>query len=174
MRLLSDRFAGGQAINLRHQSIPWAYRVFFRHIGLDPDEQPTPIEALVLERMQRGGFVSRSLLDDALTIATVESRVALRAFDADRIEGTLGIRPSAEGEPLEGRPGPLEPGTLVIADEARPVGLLFGATGARPRGRQAHEAHGAERDRGRRRARDRAGGGSVAGSRHPARLAQRG
>lgn len=129
LRALSDRFAGAQAVNLRHQPIPWAYRVFYRHIGLDPDEQPTPIEALVLERMKHGGFVSRSLLDDALTIATVESRVALRAFDADRIEGTLGIRPSAEGEPLEGRPGPLEPGTLVIADEARPVGLLFGATG---------------------------------------------
>ena len=27
-----------QAINLRQQPIPWAYRVFFRHIGLDPDE----------------------------------------------------------------------------------------------------------------------------------------
>ncbi len=25
---LSDRFSGPQAINLRHQPIPWAYRVF--------------------------------------------------------------------------------------------------------------------------------------------------
>jgi DNA/RNA-binding domain of Phe-tRNA-synthetase-like protein len=128
LRELSNRFGGAQAINLRHQSIPWAYRVFYRHIGLDPDEQPTPVEALALERMKKGGFVSQSLLDDALTIAIIESRVALRAFDADKATGRLGIRPTEVGEGLEGRPGELEPGTLVIADEQRPLGLLFGAT----------------------------------------------
>lgn len=127
LRELAGRFSGAQAINLRHQSIPWAYRVFFRHIGLDPDEQRTPIEELALERMRRGGFPSRNLLDDALTIAIAESGVALRAFDADRIEGTPGIRPSRPGEALEGRPGELPAGTLVIADEVRPLALLFGA-----------------------------------------------
>ncbi len=129
LREMSNRFAGGQAINLRHQPIPWAYRVFYRHIGLDPDEQLTPVEALALERMKDGGFKSRNLLDDALTIAIMESRVALRAFDAEKVTGRLGIRPSAVGEGLEGRPGELPPGTLVIADEARPIALLFGATG---------------------------------------------
>jgi DNA/RNA-binding domain of Phe-tRNA-synthetase-like protein len=137
---LSNRFSGPQAINLRHQPIPWAYRVFYRHIGLDPDEQPTPVEAVALERMKRGGFVSQSLLDDALTIAIIESGVALRAFDAGRSEGRLGIRPTEPGEGLEGRPGELPSGTLVIADEARPLGLLFGATaagrGVRPRTRR--------------------------------------
>jgi DNA/RNA-binding domain of Phe-tRNA-synthetase-like protein len=125
---LSDRFSGPQAINLRHQSIPWAYRVFYRHIGLDPDEQPTPVEALALERMKHGGFRSQNLLDDALTIAIMESGVALRAFDADKVEGRPGIRSSAPGEELEGRPGQLPAGTLVIADEARPLALLVGAT----------------------------------------------
>src|SRR5215208_5339564 len=128
LRELSNRFAGAQAINLRHQAIPWAYRVFYRHIGLDPDEQPTPVEALALERMKKGGFVSQSLLDDALTIAIVESRVALRAFDAGKAMGRLGVRPSTDGEQLEGRPGALPAGTLVIADENRPLALLFGAT----------------------------------------------
>jgi DNA/RNA-binding domain of Phe-tRNA-synthetase-like protein len=125
---LSDRFSGPQAINLRHQSIPWAYRVFYRHIGLDPDEQPTPVEALALERMKHGGFRSQNLLDDALTIAIMESGVALRAFDADKVDGRPGIRSSAPGEELEGRPGDLPAGTLVIADEARPLALLVGAT----------------------------------------------
>jgi DNA/RNA-binding domain of Phe-tRNA-synthetase-like protein len=125
---MSNRFSGPQAIALRHKPIPWAYRVFFRHIGLDPDEQPTPVESVALERIKRGGFISRSLLDDALTIAIIESGVALRAFDADRADGRLGIRQSAAGETLEGRPGPLPEGTLVIADEARPLALLFGAT----------------------------------------------
>jgi DNA/RNA-binding domain of Phe-tRNA-synthetase-like protein len=125
---MANRFSGPQAIALRHQPIPWAYRVFFRQIGLDPDEQPTPVEAIALERIKRGGFVSQSLLDDALTIAIIESGVALRAFDADGAEGRLGIRQTTEGEGLEGRPGPLPVGTLVIADEVRPLALLFGAT----------------------------------------------
>jgi DNA/RNA-binding domain of Phe-tRNA-synthetase-like protein len=125
---LSNRVSGAQAINLRHQPIPWAYRVFFRHIGLDPDHQRTPVEALALERMQKGGFQSKGLLDDALTLAIVDSSVALRAFDADKVSGAPGIRPSVEGEALEGRPGALPRGTLVIADDERPLGLLFGAT----------------------------------------------
>jgi DNA/RNA-binding domain of Phe-tRNA-synthetase-like protein len=130
LRLLSDRFAGPQAIELRRKPIPWAYRVFYRHIGLDPDEQPTPVEALALERMLKGGFRADNLLDDALTIAIIESGVALRAYDADRLEGQLAIWTSLAGEELEGRPGELPPGTLVIADGRRPVSLLFGATGA--------------------------------------------
>jgi DNA/RNA-binding domain of Phe-tRNA-synthetase-like protein len=137
LRMLSDRFSGAQAINLRHQPIPWAYRVFYRHIGLDPDQQRTPVEELALERMKHGGFRSRSLLDDALTIATVESSVALRAFDADRVSGRPGIRATEPGEELEGRPGELPAGILVIADELRPLSLLFGALaagrGVRPR-----------------------------------------
>jgi hypothetical protein len=52
----------------------------------------------------------------------------LRAFDADRLEGCLCIRDSAPGESLPGRPGELPHGTLTIADERAPVGLLFGAT----------------------------------------------
>jgi DNA/RNA-binding domain of Phe-tRNA-synthetase-like protein len=127
---MSNRFSGPQAINLRHQPIPWAYRVFYRQIGLDPDEQRTPVEAVALERIKRGGFVSQSLLDDALTIAIIDSGVALRAFDADGVEGRLGVRETEAGEGLEGRPGELPAGTLVIADERRPLALLFGATAA--------------------------------------------
>jgi DNA/RNA-binding domain of Phe-tRNA-synthetase-like protein len=127
LRDLAGRISGPQAINMRHQSIPWAYRVFFRHIGLDPDEQRTPVEEVALERMKKGGFPSQNLLDDALTIAIGESGVALRAFDADRVSGRPGIRTSAPGEGLEGRPGELPHGTLVVADEERPIALLFGA-----------------------------------------------
>jgi DNA/RNA-binding domain of Phe-tRNA-synthetase-like protein len=130
LRVLSDRFTGAQAITLRRRPIPSAYRVFFRHIGLDPDEQPTPVEGIALERMKKGGFVSQNLLDDALTIATIESGVALRAFDADRVSVPLGLRLSHRGEGLEGRRGELPPGTIVIADRGRPIGLLFGAIAA--------------------------------------------
>jgi DNA/RNA-binding domain of Phe-tRNA-synthetase-like protein len=125
---LSDRFFGAHAIRMRERPIPWAYRVFFRHIGLDPDRTRTPVEQLALDRLHDGAFRSRGLPDDALTIATVETGVALRAFDADRVEGRLCIRDSAPGESLTGTPGELAQGTLTIADEIAPVGLLFGAT----------------------------------------------
>jgi DNA/RNA-binding domain of Phe-tRNA-synthetase-like protein len=128
LRELSNRFHGGHAIHLRQRPIPWAYRVFFRQIGLDPDRDRTPVEQLAFDRIKSGGFKSRNQLDDALTIATVETGVALRAFDAARVEGALGIRDAAPGESLEGRPGELPGGTLVIADERRPLGMLFGAT----------------------------------------------
>jgi DNA/RNA-binding domain of Phe-tRNA-synthetase-like protein len=127
---ISDRFHGGHAIHMRERPIPWAYRVFFRQIGLDPDRTRTPVEELALARMKGGGFKSRNHLDDALTIAIIETGVALRAFDREQVDGRLGIRVSAPGEELEGRPGELPHGTLVVADELRPLGLLFGATAA--------------------------------------------
>jgi DNA/RNA-binding domain of Phe-tRNA-synthetase-like protein len=128
LRTLSDRIAGAQAIQLRQQQIPWAYRVFFRHIGLDPDTTRTPIEQLIFERIHDGRFKSRNRVDDALTIAMVEVGVALRAFDADRVEGRVGLRLSAEREGFEGRVSPLPEGTIVVADETRPLGILFDRT----------------------------------------------
>jgi DNA/RNA-binding domain of Phe-tRNA-synthetase-like protein len=128
LRGLSSRFYGSHAIAMRQRPIPFAYRVFYRHIGLDPDQTRTPVEQAALGRLQHGGFKSQNLLDDALTIATAEVGVALRAFDADKVQGRLGIRTSGAGEALDGMPNPLTQGTLVIADEAHPLGLLFGAT----------------------------------------------
>ena len=125
---LSDRFAGPQAVAFRTKPIPHAYRVFHRHIGLDPDEQPPGPERAVRERMLKGGFISSNLLDDALTIAMIESGVPVLAFDADAVVGTPVIRSTVAGEELEGRPGELPVGTLVIADDRRPISLLFGAT----------------------------------------------
>ena len=125
LQLLSDRFRGPQAIALRRQPIPHAYRVFFRHIGLEPDETRTPVEALALERMQHGGFRSRSLLDDAITIAVMETAVPVWALDAAALEGELELRAAREGEPL-GRDGAgLPGGRLVVADERGPVAVLF-------------------------------------------------
>jgi DNA/RNA-binding domain of Phe-tRNA-synthetase-like protein len=128
LRDLSDRFYGSHAIHMRERPIPWAYRVFFRQIGLDPDRTRTPVEQLALDRLHDGAFASRGMPADALTIATVETGVALRAFDAAQLSGRLCIRDSAPGESLPGKPGELAQGTLTIADERAPLELLFGAT----------------------------------------------
>jgi len=126
LRDLSDRFYGAHAIQMREKPIPWAYRVFYRQIGLDPDRTRTPVEQLAFARIREGAFKSEGMPADALTVAIVETGVALRAFDADRLQGSLCIRDSAPGESLAGQPGELAQGTLTIADEKRPVGLLFG------------------------------------------------
>lgn len=134
LRGLSDRFYGAHAIHMRERPIPWAYRVFFRQIGLDPDLTRTPVEQLALDRLHDGAFVTRGMPDDALTIAIAETGVALRAFDSERLQGALCIRDSAPGEALPGKPVGLEHGTLTIADERAPIELLFG--GAREHGPQ--------------------------------------
>jgi DNA/RNA-binding domain of Phe-tRNA-synthetase-like protein len=128
LRTLSNRIAGAQAIQLRQQPIPWAYRVFFRHIGLDPDTTRTPIEQVVFDRIHDGHLASRNRVDDSLTIAMVEVGAALRAFDADQVSGRVGMRLSDEGEAFEGRVSPLPEGTIVIADDERALGILFGET----------------------------------------------
>ncbi len=80
--------------------MPAAYRVFFRHIGMDPDIDRTPIEAAVLERMLRGGFLTGGLIADVLLIALLDTGVPVWALDAGTVDGVLGIRASREGEML--------------------------------------------------------------------------
>ncbi len=126
LRDLSDRFYGSHAIHLRERPIPWAYRVFFRQIGLDPDRTRTPVEQLALDRLHDGAFAGKGIPADAITIATIETGVALRAFDAERLEGRLCIRDTAPGETLPGKTGELAQGTLTIADDRTPLALLFG------------------------------------------------
>ena len=127
LALLSNRFTGGRAINLRQEPVPWAYRVFFRQVGIDPDDHRTPVEDAALERMKWGGFRSQNLVDDALLIATIETGVALVALDADRVEGRIGLRVSRDRERLGGEDGRLlSLRQIVIADEARSLGVLFG------------------------------------------------
>ena len=126
LRALSNRWTGQKAVALRQQPIPWAYRVFFRQVGIDPDEHRTPVEAYALERMRAGGFVSRNTLDDALTIATVETGVPVIAFDDAALDGPLGLRLSVPGEHLGGAEGrPLSSRQVVVADAERSVAVLF-------------------------------------------------
>ncbi len=126
LRDLSDRFYGAHAVHLRERPIPWAYRVFFRQIGLDPDQVRTPIEQLALERLEKGAFKSTGLPDDAIKIATAETGVALVVLVAEALAGAVGIRDVAPGESLAGDRRELAQGTLVLADERRPVAPLFG------------------------------------------------
>jgi DNA/RNA-binding domain of Phe-tRNA-synthetase-like protein len=128
LRLLSNRYTGGKAVHLRQEPIPWAYRVFFRQVGIDPDDHRTPAEQAALDRMKDGAFRSRNLLDDALVIAVVETGVPVIAFDADRVTPPLGLRLSEPDERLGGDGRRLSARQIVVADAERSIAVLFGDT----------------------------------------------
>jgi hypothetical protein len=108
LRALSDRHRGAQAIVLRSRPIPHAYRVLFRHLGMEPDVRRIPVEELVLGRLLAGTFESRGLLADALATATIETEVGVWALDG---EHELGL--AQDG------------GTIVVASHGGRVAELF-------------------------------------------------
>jgi hypothetical protein len=96
LALHADRLRGREAVVLRTRPVPWAYRVLFRHLGLDPDVTRPPLEELVVDRLLHGGFAARALPEDALALATLETGVGVWALDADRT-GSLALTTGADG-----------------------------------------------------------------------------
>ncbi len=125
LQALANRYTGGRVIHMRQDSVPWAYRVFSRQVGIDPDTDRTPVEAIALERLRHGGLKSENILDDALTIAIAETGVPVIALDGDRVEGEPGLRLSRPGETL-GPVRPLSVRQIVVADSTRPVAVVLG------------------------------------------------
>ena len=111
LRMHADRLRGPQAVALRSKPVPWAYRVLYRHLGLDPDVTRPPLEALVVDRLLHGGFAAGGMPDDALALAILETGVPVYAADADRI-GALALGVAGDGR-------------LTLADERGPVAVLF-------------------------------------------------
>jgi DNA/RNA-binding domain of Phe-tRNA-synthetase-like protein len=126
--VLADRWSGARAVTMRREPVPAAYRAFSRHVGLDPDVDRTPVEAVVVERLMHGGLRPRGRVEDALLVGALETGVPLWALDADRVHGPLGIRPAAAGERLgEGDlASDVAAGRLVVADARGPVAVLLG------------------------------------------------
>ena len=126
--MLASRFRGGEAVELRRRPVPHAYRVFFRQIGLDPDDQRTPVEEAAMRRLMHGGYESHGALEDALLLAVVETGVPVWALDDATLDGPLGIRAARPGEQRprsDGFADDLPAGRLVVADAAGPVAVLF-------------------------------------------------
>ena len=135
LRMLADRYTGGKVVHMRQDPVPWAYRVFSRQVGIDPDHDRTPVEAVALRRLKQGGLHSENVVDDALTIAIAETGVPLIALDAGKVDGELGLRLARAGERLD-ETRPLSDRQLVVADSERPVAVVLGEvsrdTGVRP------------------------------------------
>jgi len=125
LRGLADRYTGAKVVQMRQDSVPWAYRVFSRQVGIDPDTDRTPVEALAVERLRHGGLKSENLVDDAVTVAISETGVPVFVLDADKLEGEIGLRLARPGEWLSERRA-LSARQLVVADDKRPLALIMG------------------------------------------------
>ena len=129
LRDLSNSYRGATVVAIRQRPVGHAYRVFFREIGLDPDVTRIPLEQAALARLVDGHFVSRGLLEDAMTVALVETGVGVWALDADLVDaGGLGIRTTVGGERLGSAEhgSHLQSGRLVVADAECVHASLFG------------------------------------------------
>ncbi|MBA3510130.1 MAG: hypothetical protein H0T19_08590 [Thermoleophilaceae bacterium] len=126
LRALAGRITGGHVVHMRQDPVPWAYRVLWRQVGLDPDVNRPPAERIAVERLRAGGIPSQNLLDDALTIATLETGVGVVAFDTGLVGTALGLRLTRTGEQLGGTGRALGPRQIVIADEDCPLATLDG------------------------------------------------
>ena len=114
-------------LQLREEPIFRAYRDFFWRIGIDPTKVRPAAEALI-RRVLRGRPLPRiNTLVDAYNFASMETAVALAAFDVDRIEGDLLMREARRGERFLGigmeRPMTLKGGEVVVADKEKLVAI---------------------------------------------------
>jgi DNA/RNA-binding domain of Phe-tRNA-synthetase-like protein len=129
LKSLSSRYRGPDVVAMRTKPIPQAFRVFFRHIGLDPDVARIPSERAAVARLLHGGFRSAGLIADACLVALIETSVPVWALDADVVgDGGLGIRTATEDDVSRaGERGlVLSAGSLAVADRTMVHAQLFG------------------------------------------------
>lgn len=130
MRDLAGRITGAGVVQSRQDTVPWSYRVLWRRLGVDPDTDRTPVEELMVQRLEHGGLPSRGMPADAIVVATLETGVPIVVADAAKLSGSPGLRPARVGETLGGAEGALRPGEVVYADEQAPLARLDGAVAA--------------------------------------------
>lgn len=141
LRELADRLGGAHVVEARRDEVPWAYRMLWHRLGIDPDVEHTPVERLLRDRIQHGGLRGHGLPADAIALATLETGVPLVALDAGAVVGRPVLRRAGAGESLAGEPEiELRAGEAIYADEWRPLARVAGgplAAGCAPTRRTA-------------------------------------
>ena len=98
---------------MRSRPVPWAYRVLYRHLGIDPDVTRTPVEELVA-RAAPARAASRPAGCRRTRSRSRRSRPACPSR-----------RSTPTGSPARSLLAPDEGGRLVLADDGGPVAVLF-------------------------------------------------
>ena len=110
----------GSAETIKDEPRVAAYRAFFWSLGIDPTKVRPAAEALVRRIVRGRPLPTINTAADAVNLASIETRVAFAAFDADLLHGDLTMRHARSGEPFVGigmdRPKVLEGLELVFDD----------------------------------------------------------
>ena len=88
--------------SLKDEPIFRAYRDFFWRIGVDPTKVRPAAEALVRRVLQGKPIPTINTLVDSYNLASMETGIALAAFDRDKISGGLFMRYARPGELFKG------------------------------------------------------------------------
>ncbi len=112
---------------LKDEPTSRAYRDFFWKIRVDPTKTRPAAEALI-RRVLGGRPMPRiNTAVDAYNLASMKTRIALAAFDVDRLNGNVIMRFANTGEDFLGigmdKPAILAGGEIVMADESRLIAI---------------------------------------------------
>ncbi len=104
-----------------------AYRDFYWKVGIDPTKNRPSGEALTRRVLAGRRLPKINSLVDAYNAASLESGVAIAAFDKAKIDGDLLMRVSEVGEKFQGiaMPSPIElnGGEVVVSDSRQLVAM---------------------------------------------------
>lgn len=112
---------------LREHPVFRAYRDFFWRIGVDPTKTRPAAEALI-RRILRGRTLPKiNTLVDSYNLASIETAVALAAFDESGLVGELVMRGAEAGEKFLGigmeKPMVLQGGEAVVSDAEKLIAI---------------------------------------------------
>jgi len=104
-----------------------AYRDFFWKVGIDPTKTRPAAEALI-RRVLGGGTIPRiNSAVDAYNLASIDTEIALAAFDSHRLVGDLLMRGAERGESFLGigmeKPMELTGVEVVVSDAEKLIAI---------------------------------------------------
>ena len=112
---------------LRNEPPIRAYRDFYWRVGLDPTKVRPASEAILRRLAQGKSFPQINTVVDAYNLASAKTRVAIAAFDADRVRGGFRMRLARAEEAFLGigmdRPSVLRGVEVVVQDDEQLVAI---------------------------------------------------
>jgi DNA/RNA-binding domain of Phe-tRNA-synthetase-like protein len=104
-----------------------AYRDFFWRIGIDPTKIRPAAEALIRRILAGKTLPCINTLVDSYNLASINSRIALATFDANKLEGNLLMKFAEEGEQFYGigmeKPLILKGGEIVVSNNKKLIAV---------------------------------------------------
>jgi len=88
--------------NLKDLPLIKAYRDFFWEVGIDPTKIRPASEALIRRLLRGRTLPAINTVVDAYNLASIESHIAIGAFDRDNVAGEIVIRQAGEREKFLG------------------------------------------------------------------------